>query len=389
MKGTYLSNIDPDNVQGYDVKISGQVSGFNKLNIDIDLICFTPNSDIICRESFIHVTPSLSTNILKHNVRNLVLRRIYLYFFTIRKLWQQSSDFLYLRHPRSDPLFILFLTLIRLLYGKITIFYEIPTYPYDHEYENTTKVKDKIVFFFDRMCRKQLKKYITRIVVVSFYQPIFDIPILSISNGINISETIELNRPPSLNKSIHIIGVGNIEFWHGFDRVISGLKNYYISSVKPEIDINFHIVSPYNKCIEELLSHSESSHLIDKIKYHGENYGDKLNKLYDQCHLAIGDLGCHRKGMEETAALKVREYAARGIPFVSSAKDPDFPNSFPYRLLLKADDTPINMSELVEFVLGIYEDTEHPKKIYDYAVNHLDWSIKLKKVIEAIPSSNI
>lgn len=388
MKGTYISNIDPANVQGYDTKIIGQINGFNKLNIDIDLICFTPDSHIICKEYYIRTSSSLSTNILKHNVRNLILRRIYLYFFAIRRIWLKSPDFLYLRHPRSDPLFILFLIFIRQLHRNITIFYEIPTYPYDHEYEITTKTKDKVVLCLDKICRTYLKHYINKIVVVSFYEPIFDIPILSISNGVCVSKILESNRPPIFNKSLHIIGIGNIDFWHGFDRVINGLNNYYCNSCRSEIDIYFHIVSPYNLYIEDLLSLTKSYHLTKQVRYHGENYGNKLNELYDQCHIAIGDLGCHRKGMEETAALKVREYVARGIPFVSSAKDPDFPNSFPYRLQQEADDTPVNMSEVVEFVVSIYKDIDHPKKIHDYAVNHLDWSIKLKKVIEAIPSLN-
>ena len=88
-------------------------------------------------------------------------------------------------------------------------------------------IKDKLLISLDKLTREQLKKYIDRVVVIAYEGIVFGIPSINITNGINV-EQIKLKQHSEINNNvIELIGVGNIDFWHGYDRIIYGLKEYY------------------------------------------------------------------------------------------------------------------------------------------------------------------
>ena len=55
----------------------------------------------------------------------------------------------------------------------------------------------------------------------------------------------------------------------------------------------------------------------------------KIKELADICILGLGPLGMERRGMEESASLKVREYLSMGLPVYSGDRD-IFPPKFPF-----------------------------------------------------------
>jgi hypothetical protein len=115
-----------------------------------------------------------------------------------------------------------------------------------------------------------------------------------------------------------------------------------------------------------------------------------LDHVFDQYHIAIGSLGIHRNGMKQASALKVREYCSRGIPFMISNNDPDFPPAFPYCLSLPPDDSPISMDTVIGFYHTVYAHQSHPGEMREYAEEHLDWHVKgmqLKEFITKIAGS--
>lgn len=387
MKGIYLSNTDPRKAQGYISKVLGQVKGFNQLGIDIGLVCFGSDYTIIFSEY------KSKEGLVKRDklyqfskTSSLVIRRLRLYEEVLKIINHNCPDFVFLRHPRSDPLFICFLSILKKYNPYIKVFSEIPTYPYDQEYQNSRILKDKILYFLDKRSRCKLKRYIDRIIVVSYDYSIFDIPTINISNGICVSQFELSKRPQFTERYLHMIGIGNIDFWHGYDRIIQGLRCFYDIHGVQEKQLFFHVVSPMGNTVQELIKITQAYGLSDFVIFHGERFGSELDQVVDQCHIAIGDLGCHRKGVKETAALKVREYVARGMPFVSSAEDPDFSNLFPYRLKLPANDHPIEMQKMIDFTKVVYRDLNHSQRLRDYAINNLDWSIKLEKVVYGINS---
>jgi hypothetical protein len=89
--------------------------------------------------------------------------------------------------------------------------------------------------------------------------------------------------------------------------------------------------------------------LAEMVRIHGVLYGSDLDEVLADCHLAIGSLALHRKVLKEACALKVREYTARGLPFVMSHDDPDLPAGLPWVLKIPADESPVEIDALVNF----------------------------------------
>ena len=115
----------------------------------------------------------------------------------------------------------------------------------------------------------------------------------------------------------------------------------------------------------------------DHIIFHGQLFGEELDKVFNQCCFAIGSLARHRSGITVIKTLKNREYATRGIPFIYSEQDNDFDQQ-PYILKATPDESPIDVQQILEFI-----DKHHflPAEIRK-TVEHLSWKIQMKRVID-------
>jgi hypothetical protein len=56
--------------------------------------------------------------------------------------------------------------------------------------------------------------------------------------------------------------------------------------------------------------------LSELVIFHGPKHGEELDNLFEERHVAIGNLGFHREALRAAATIKVREYCARGILFL-------------------------------------------------------------------------
>jgi hypothetical protein len=198
---------------------------------------------------------------------------------------------------------------------------------------------------------------------------------ITIANGIEVDSIHLRTFPNSINdNNITMICVANVNFWHGLDRLILGIAHY-----SGNYSIKLHIVGDGIE-IPKLKKLCQQKNIFNHIKFHGFLSGIKLDRLFDESHIAVGSLGIHRKGLSQTSELKAREYCARGIPYIISCSDPDFPDDFPYILRLSADESPIDIERVIIFISRVFQDIDHPQKIRKYAIENLDWSIKMKKL---------
>ena len=197
-------------------------------------------------------------------------------------------------------------------------------------------------------------------------------PFITIPNGIAV-DSIHLRSPPVFNpdQKIVIICVANFSPWHGIDRVILGLARYAKKS-----SITLHLVGGGTD-IPNLKSLCTKNNLSNHVRFHGFLSGIDLDRLFDESHVAIGTLGIHRNKLSESSTLKAREYCSRGIPYIIASSDPDFPPDFPYKLQIPEDESAVDIETVLRFVSRIYQDPDHPQKMRRYAVEHLDWSIKM------------
>lgn len=260
---------------------------------------------------------------------------------------------------------------------------EIPTYPYDGEFVGFPLLA-RLGLYTDKMFRRRLSAQMDAMVTFSDATEIFGQRTINISNGVDM-DSIPLHRPTPTPGEIHILGVAEVHYWHGFDRMIAGLGEYY-NKVEGPREIFFHIVggvaqsemhdSVHAPGFAELI---ERYCLGDRVIFHGQLHGDALDAVFDRCSFAVGSLGRHRSGITDIKTLKNREYATRGLPFIYSERDSDFDDK-PYVMKAPADKSPIDVRTVLDF---IDSHTFTPQEIRD-TVGNMSWKNQMKIVVDSI-----
>ena len=259
---------------------------------------------------------------------------------------------------------------------------EIPTYPYDQEFRGYP-LRYRLPLYIDRLFRRQLAAEMQALVTFSNEPQIFGQRTVCISNGIDL-DSIPLHHPHP-QADVHLIAVAEIHYWHGFDRLVAGLGEYYRQQPNGR-RVYFHVVGWEDDRGTEsngYLTVEQTARLYDIIPYvikHGKLFGHQLDAVFDQCVFAIGSLGRHRSGITDIKTLKNREYAARGIPFIYSENDSDFDHQ-PYILKAPADESPISIRQILDF---IDHQPLSPSTIRS-SVEHLSWKNQMEIVITRSP----
>ncbi|SDG82011.1 Glycosyltransferase involved in cell wall bisynthesis [Selenomonas sp. WCT3] len=260
----------------------------------------------------------------------------------------QEYDFVYIRKPwlmDVDTLFLL--RKIKKENNKIIIIMELPTYPYDYEME---KISMYPLLVKDKIYRHLLKKYVDRIVTYSEDKSIWGIKTICISNGVKMDERLDEFTE---NDEVNIIAVSNLAFWHGYDRAIEGLNNYYSSGGKENIIL--HIVGTGNE-LKKLKRIVDKYNLGDKVIFYGRKSKDELIELYKICKIGMDSLGRHRSKVYYNSSLKSKEYLMKGLLVVSAVKNElDYEENYPYYLRIPANDVPVDYNKILSFYHKIYD----------------------------------
>lgn len=289
----------------------------------------------------------------------------------------KNTDFIYIRKNIFDKSYIKLLRKLRRENQKIKIFVEIPTYPYFQEW-------DRLI---DRPFIWKEKKSIPKVKnenLVDYYMTlsdddfIFGIKTIKLNNCINVGDISPKQMSHSFDE-IHMIGVALLTSWHGFDRVIKGLYEYYKEDRVKKVF--FHIVGEGTE-LNTLKSLTKKLNLEEYVKFEGKLQSNKLNHLYDISNIGIGSLAPYRKGLNETKSLKHREYCAKGIPFVKAGQDKTF-DSYKYCLSTSNDETPIDINQIVDFVDEI-DYTIAIKEMREYAEEKLNWKNYINTILSKV-----
>jgi len=139
---------------------------------------------------------------------------------------------------------------------------------------------------------------------------------------------------------------GVYERWHGLDRLL-----YAMAAYTGVVRLHLNVVGPVSRDIHTLV---DRLGLGDRVSYNRYRHGRVLDRMIDEAHLAIGGLALHRKGLRDGCTLKVREYAARGIPFVLAHRDEDLDGRSRFFLRVAAGERPLNINDLITFADRIY-----------------------------------
>ena len=288
---------------------------------------------------------------------------------------KNQIEFVYIRSNHNANPFTIHMVR-RMKKAGMKVVMEIPTYPYDQEYFNKSMRRQLIQ---DKLFRNLFAKQLDAIVTFSEEDIIFGQQTIRISNGIDFGSVRMKKECHHPSNELHLIGVAEIHRWHGFDRVIKGLADYY--ATPKEMKVYFHVVGYFFSPVEEaeITEIIKTNHLEPYVILYGKKHGEELDEIFDQCDFGIGSLGRHRVGIDHIKTLKNREYAARGIPFVYSETDTDF-DQRPYVLKVPADETTVR----IEDIIGFYQQlTITPQEIRDSIAN-LSWKHQMGKVINTV-----
>lgn len=370
MKALFLIFHGFEEANGISKKIRYQIKALKACSLEVDTCWLDDDHD--------HKRRMINDTILNDygtGLKGKILKRIE-YGSILRHVRENNITVIYVRYVHNASPFTIRL-MKQLKKAGAYIVMEIPTYPYDQEYKGLPLPYQRILFF-DKCFRKRLARHVDKIVTFSDYDRIWGRPTIKISNGIDFSQ-IRMKQLSTAHDDLRLIAVATIHPWHGFDRAIEGLAQYYQKC--PVKKVYLHIIG---SAVPEVLSQYEQ--LVQKNKleqyifFHGALFGEALDQMFDECDFGIGSLARHRSQIDKIKTLKNREYAARGIPFIYSETDDDF-ERMPYILKAPADDTPLDIEKIIDF----YESTRFtPKEIRSSIIKTLSWERQMQYVTEEI-----
>lgn len=292
----------------------------------------------------------------QNNLAKKIFRRLpfspsmFAYYYSSNEL--DNADVIYYRRAIIDRYTIKLLKEIKVRNPKCLVILEIPTYPYDKELKDLSQLP---LLYKERWNRKKLYQYVDRIATLTDDSMIFGIPIIKIQNGIDFSITSQRIISNEEDGIVHGVMVGNFQFWHGLDRLIEGMKNYYAGDQQRRKFI-LHVVGPTENVI---IMDTETEELVVKgyIHFYGRVSFNETEKVYDNVSLAFEAFGVHRRSPGQiSSSIKSREYGAKGLPIISGSKIDYIPEDYPYFYKVDEDDSPIDIESVVKFHDRVFAD---------------------------------
>ncbi len=172
-----------------------------------------------------------------------------------------------------------------------------------------------------------------------------------------------------------MVTVGTLFPYHGYDRVLAGLKD-----CKEEVDghpVEFHIVGA-SQTIDELKEQAQKLGL-KRVIFHGMKTTDELNEMYEDFDVGLGCLALHRRNADIDTTLKIIEYYCRGVPVVTSGKSPYKDPAV--TICVPDGEEAVNINRLYRKWKNIDKDKQ--QKLSEQAKKEFSWNFIMKQLLMA------
>lgn len=316
--------------------------------------------------------------------KSKIIKRIpfgsFIYYWDYVLKETKDADFLYIRKPIIDSGFIRFLGFLKKNNPKMKVLLEIPTYPYDKEQFYGSFIS--FPFYIKELNnRNRMKDFVNRIVTYTDDDIIFGIPTIKIKNGLDLSEIPVAIPRKNTDNTIRLIAVASLQAYHGYERILEGLRNYYSNSVDRTV---FFTIIGSGVVEKNLKSLTEKYQLNKYVTFVGSKIGDQLEEQYNNADIALGSFGLYKRGTSLSSAIKTREYLAHGFPIVSGCTEDIF-HLYPSKYYMECpnDDTPVDIGEVVRFYDQIYGN-EDSNIIREEIRKYAEDNVSIKKTLEPI-----
>ncbi len=368
MKLIYISPDNLSNKSGTTIKMIGQMGAMKRAGMNVEPI-YPSDGKIMFRGD---------------QVGHYSIIPYYGFFDMLKKLYQAALEIaemgditnFYIRFSIFDWSFYNFVKKVK--QKGCHVFLEIPSYPYEQEYDKKNIIK-KNALLIDRIFRHGITKYIDAIFTPSEFSEntIFNIPAFRFGNGIDPESITPRKTHISPQKTLRLIGVAKLSSWHGYDRVISGISEYYQKGGNYDVIFNLVGYGPEFKKLKEL---TLRLNLEKRVIFHGHKFGKELDKIYEESDVGVDAIGVHRKGLRKISSLKSREYCLKSIPFITVENiDDDFTDN-KYCIKVKPDDTQISIDFVVEKYKE-FQSSNYLLEMRNYGERYLCWDYQFQGVI--------
>lgn len=361
MKALFIANLELKETEGIFKKVCAQSDAVGNCVGECKLI----------------TRSGKNTAVKEYKSNKLILTDIDFYSYIEKSLYSGDIRVLYVRHMVPSLKLISFLKVAKR--QGIKIYYEIPTYPYFGEQLKASRKKYRAIvkISLDIIFWPFIYQLIDKLVVIrsSSKAKLFK-KMIEITNGVRTDniKAKDYSKTPD-NNVFRMVTVGTIYPYHGYDRIINGLKacGEKIENTK----IEFHVVGN-SQTIDDLHIMSDIIGL-NNVFFHGIKTTDELNEMYDSFDVGLGCLALHRRNADIDTTLKVIEYYCRGVPIVTSGIGPsDALDSFTVQV--EDGDTPIDISGIYKKYKNINPDDL--SKLSKIGKNVFEWDKIVKSLIK-------
>lgn len=369
MKGLYVIYEKLDD-KGVNRKIISQIKSFEHYGIEMESFLMEnkkmPFFQLLARLPFSNVIPCYQVP------KNL-----------------NDFSFIYLRRPGfMSYQFLKWLKSIKAQNQEIIIFMEIPTYPYDIE---LLKKKKNIPFYLkDVLARRKLSGLLDYICLLEDIPSIFNVKTLKIYNGYEFEKIPIKYERKVKNKEINIAVVARFCFWHGYERLLNSLADYYKNNDEYAIYLHFVGDGPELESYKQL---TRKLNIQNHVFFYGFLNHDEIIGVYEKCVIASDAMGAYKKNIYFSCSLKSREYLAAGLPIITGihidVQNNDVLNK--YILEFSNDNTKINMKTIIDFYERLFENNDINKvsnEIRNEACRLLDYRKSMKNVVYSMGVSH-
>lgn len=275
----------------------------------------------------------------------------------------------YIRYDLSDKWFVDFVR--ELDARKITSVLEFPTIPYDGELSNQRAITE------DKYYREQLAKYVKQCTTYGKFDKVFGIPCIPLLNGIDLQQH-PMRTEKKNDEGIVLLAVASMAKWHGYERVIKGMADYYANGGKEKVVFRLVGNGQELESYKQLIS---KYNLNELIECYGRLEGEELDRQYNSADIAIGTLGMYKINITNASPIKIGEYCARGIPFIYGYEDEGFSGNEKYVLKVSNDSTPLDIREVIRFYNQLKEK-DYKDEMRQQALQKYSWETILQPVLD-------
>ncbi len=387
MKILYLAPIDICQPEYLGVlnKIIGQINAFQSLGANVDLL-YIKNGLY-----FLKTDNKYERSIIRRNKNRIISKSKPLYDWVTNNTGREHYELVYIRYANENISFIKMISHLKSI--NIPVYLEYPTFPiipekklymYFHfKNRHFMKLLFAFISFIEHIILSpSLKREIRKAITFSHQSEIYGIPTIKLNNAIDTLK-LPLARHNSSQNRYVLIGVSNISPWHGYDRIIMGMQDYYLAQGKHHMmgkEVIFKIVGDGVEK-DHLIKLVEELNIRDKVIFTGPKYGGDLDNEFNNCDIGIGCLAIYRNGLLRASSLKVREYCARGVPFINN-DDSVFSEDLPFVKVISNSGEVIDIEELLSFCDQCRENGYYVDQMRKFAIEHLSWKGEMKKIFD-------